>query len=119
MSRVKGQLELPKDTNTENVQLLPAGPALDRDIITPAASTSVALNIGEVTIIRVTSLTQDTYMRWGSDAVTTGNFDFYLLAGVPYDFVVPNETTLDGSPINDVSFLEVAATATVVITQHA
>lgn len=104
---------LPHDDNNVVMQLTPAVVALARTVdATISSSTEITLNAA-TKLIRVYALSQDVYLKWGTDDVTASNFDEVIPANQIVDLVVPIQsgTTL----YTAVNLLERTATAGVIV----
>ena len=100
-------LLIPRDDNDAIIQLVPRVAALARTLDTTISSaTSVTLNVA-TTLIEVTALTQGIYMRYSAGA-SSSNFDEFIPANSTRHYVKPSGVTV-------VSFLEVAASATLIV----
>jgi hypothetical protein len=108
-----GRAALPKDGNASTVQLTPATVALARTV-SSSISSSTTLNLNaSTTVLRCYSADKDTYLKWGSTAVTSSNFDEIIPAGQVVDLYVPTQS--DGTLYATIRVIERAATATIVI----
>jgi len=106
-------ISLPRDEHGIAMQLSPALTALGRVVSSSiSASTTRALTAG-TTVIRCYAKTQDVYLKWGSTAVTSSNFDEVIPAGQMVDFVVPKDTA--GVLFTTIRLIEATATATITI----
>lgn len=104
---------LPTDGGYKPIQLAPARVALARTVdATISATTEINLN-DSTSFIRVYAITQDVYLKWGTDDVTASNFDEVVPAGQIVDLVVPNQT--DGTRYDAINLIERTATATVIV----
>jgi len=104
---------LPHDGNSQLAQLTPAKVALARTVSSSiSSSTTVTFNTA-TTMLRCYSADKDTYLKWGSTAVTSSNFDEIIPAGQIVDLYVPFQS--DGTLYTTIRVIERAATATIVI----
>lgn len=74
---------------------------------TISSSTEITLNV-ETTMLRVYAITKDVYLKWGTDDVTSSNFDEVIPASQVLDFKVPNGQTA-------INLIEREATAGVIV----
>lgn len=80
---------LPKDGGGRTMQLTPSRTALARTVDTTiSTSTQVDFN-SATTFIRVYAIDKDVYLKWGTTAVTSGNFDEVIPANQIVDLVLP------------------------------
>lgn len=87
------RVAIPEDNNSHPVQLTPSTIALARTVdATISSSTQIDLNAA-TTFIRVYAITQDVYLKWGTTAVTSSNFDEVIPANQICDFYVPKGFT--------------------------
>ena len=101
-------VDLPQDLNSRTIQLPPARVALARTVDpTISASTEITLNTA-TSFIRVYAITQDVYLKWGTDDVTASNFDEVIPAGQICDFFIP-------ASITAINLIERTASATVIV----
>lgn len=70
-------------------------------------STEIVLNPA-TTYIRVYAIAKDVYLKWGTDNVTSSNFDEVIPAGQVFDFLVPENITA-------INLIEREAGATVIV----
>lgn len=93
--------------------LTPRTVALARTVDTTiSASTEVDFNAA-TTFLRVYAIDKDVYMKWGTTAVTSSNFDEVIPANQICDFYVPLQTgtTLYAAA----TFIERAATGGIIV----
>ena len=105
---------LPKDDNGTPAQLTPARIALGRVVSSSISSSTTRDLTTGTTLIRCYAKTQDVYLKWGSTAVTSSNFDEVIPAGQIVDLYVPNDSAT-GAPYTTIRLIEQAATATITI----
>lgn len=116
MAKVQRSRPLPQDENNNAIQLFPAGPAIARTV-SSSISSSTAYNLnGGTTIIRFYAVDKDVYIKWGTTAVTSSNFDEIIPAGQVVDLVVPiNISVGTATRWTRFTMIESAATATIKI----
>ncbi|MDQ3008819.1 MAG: hypothetical protein M3Q81_04460 [bacterium] len=108
-------VSLPLDDNGKTINLAPSKAAIARTLTSSiSSSTQVTLN-SESRFLQVYAIDKDVFMKWGTTAVTTANFDELILAGQRYDFDVARES--NGTLHTALTFIERAATATLVVIQ--
>lgn len=106
---------LPKDGNRQTAQLPPSITALSRTVnATISASTEITFDTG-TTFIRVYAVDQDIYMKWGTDDVTSSNFDEVIPANKICDFFIPQQSNL--TLYTAANFIERTPTATLILTE--
>jgi len=94
--------------HSHELQLTPDVPALATTVDDSiSSSTEITLN-PETTMIRVYAISQDIYLKWGTDNVTSSSFDEVCPSGQIVDFVVPNG-------IDALNLIERVAGATVIV----
>ena len=104
---------LPKDASAQVMQITPAVVALARTVdASISASTEITLN-SSTNLLRVYAITQDVYLKWGTDDVTASNFDEVIPAGQMVDLAVPRQSS--GSLYTAVNLIERTASASVVV----
>ena len=106
--------ELPRDGNRIAMQITPAVIALARTVSSSISSTTTITFNTATTMIRVYAINQDVYLKWGTTAVTAGNFDEVIPANQIVDLVVPNIPTT-GIPYTACTVIERVATATIIV----
>jgi len=100
--------EMPRSANQETLQITPATTALAQtNDATISSSTEITLN-SSTALIEVTAKTNGIYMKWGTDDVTSSNFDEYILGNTTRHYAVPSGETA-------VNFIEEAASATLIV----
>jgi len=105
---------LPRDGNSIAAQLTPASTALARTVSSSiSASTTVTFNAA-TTLLRVYAIDKDVYLKWGSTAVTSSNFDEVIPANQIVDLFVPIDTSTN-LLYTTMRVIERAATATIII----
>lgn len=84
---------LPRDTNYNALQLTPPKIALavTRDT-TISTSTEITLN-ADTSIIEVSAIDGNVYLKYGTTAVTNANFDEFIQAGQTRHYVIPQSIT--------------------------
>lgn len=88
--------------------LVPSKVALARTVdATISTSTEITLNAA-TSFIRVYAKTQDVYLKYGTDDVTSANFDEVIPAGQICDFYIPAGVTA-------INLIEAAASASVIV----
>lgn len=111
MANQKNPPDLPRDVEGESIALVPAIAAIARTVdATISTSTQVNLN-ASTKLIEVTALDQGVYLKWGTTAVTSSNFDCYIHADATRHYVVP-----DG--ISAITVIERTATAGVIVIEY-
>ncbi len=104
---------LPREAGGQIIQLTPSRAALARTVdATISASTEITLNTS-TRIIRVYAISQDVYLKWGTDDVTASNFDEVIPAGQIVDLVIPAETV--STLYTAINLIERTATAGVIV----
>ncbi len=110
------RVSLPKDANGTPIQLVPAKVALATTYDTTiSTSTQITFNAA-TTLIEVTALAQAIFLKWGTTAVTTTNWDNVITAGTTRHFVVPVDTTT-GFTTTAANFIEQAASGTLCVSE--
>ncbi len=80
---------MPKDGDRIAAQLTPQAIATARTVdATVDSSTQIDFNAAS-TFLRVYATIQDVYLKWGTTAVTSSNFDEVVPAGQIVDFFIP------------------------------
>ena len=106
------RIPLPKDGDRATAPITPASTALARTVdSTISSSTEVDFN-ASTTFMRVYAITQDIYMKWGTTAVTSSNFDEVIPANQICDFYIPYQSS--GVLYTAATFIERTASATLV-----
>jgi len=101
-------MRLPRDGNKNAIPLPQASAALARtNSGSNATAVTVTLNAA-TTLIEISALAQGIYMRYGSTAVTSSNFDEYIQAGSTRHYVKPTGVTA-------LSLIEQASGSTVIV----
>ena len=95
---------LPKDASAQVMQITPAVVALARTVDASISSTN---------LLRVYAITQDVYLKWGTDDVTASNFDEVIPAGQMVDLAVPRQSS--GLLYTAVNLIERTASATAIV----
>lgn len=104
---------LPTDGNSKPVQLTPAKIALARTVSSSiSSSTEIDFNAA-TTFIRCYANNQDVYLKWGTTAVTSSNFDEIIPAGQIVDLVIPYKAVDTLYP--SCTVIQVASTATITV----
>lgn len=122
MTQVK-RVTLSRDGGFAVAQLPPPVIALARTVdATVSASTEVTLNTS-TTFVRVYAVDQDIYMKWGTDDVTSSNFDQVIPAGQIMDFFVPVDITTSQTDDAEtlytaINFIERTATALLILMEY-
>lgn len=106
---------LPRDGSRMQVPLPPPVVAVARSTQTVDSSTTFAITAG-ATIIEVSSLAQAAYLKWGSTAVTSSNYDHTITAGSTRHLAIPVDTTT-GVLYTTIRVIGQAAGATVAMSQ--
>lgn len=107
---------LPKDSNNTSVQLSPSVVALSQGVnASISSSTTLAITAG-ATMLRIYAADKDIFLKWGSTAVTSSNFDEVIPANQVCDLVIPIETQ-PSTLYTTCRVIERAATATMIYTQ--
>ena len=57
-----------------------------------SASTEITLD-ADTSIIEITALTDNVFLKYGTDDVTNANFDEFIQAGVTRHYVIPQDIT--------------------------
>jgi hypothetical protein len=105
---------LPKDDNRIAIQLTPSRIALSRTVSASiSAATTVTFNAA-TTMVRVYAVDKDVYMKWGTTAVTSANFDEIIPANQVVDLVVP-VVAATGVLYTACTVIERSATATIIL----
>ena len=105
---LKIQATMPRDGNATAMQLVPDTTALAvTNNGSIGSSTTVTLQ-ATTSLIEVSALSQGVYLKYGTTAVTSSNFDEYIQAGTTRHYKIP-------AGITAVTVLQQAATATVII----
>lgn len=88
-----GKPNFPEGQSERSMHLLPTASALavtnDTSI---TASTEVTLNTS-TTLLDVTALTDGVFLKWGTDDVSSSDFDVFILANTTRSLQVPEGTT--------------------------
>lgn len=104
-------------TRTALNNLIPPSAALATTYdTTVSTSTQITFN-ANTTLLEVTALTQPIFMKWGTTAVTTSNWDYVITAGTTRHFVIPLLTPTTGALYTAATFIEQAASATLCVTE--
>lgn len=86
-------MELPRDDNQAIVPLTPARTALARTVDTDiSTSTQITFN-ASTTLLEVTARSEGAYLKWGTTAVTSSNFDEYIHSDMTRHYQVPRDLT--------------------------
>lgn len=104
---------LPVGANREVIQLTPASIALARTVNASISASSTITFNAATSIIRIYAISQDIYLKWGSTAVTSSNFDEVIPAGQIVDLVVPADST--GALYTTIRIIERTASATIIV----
>lgn len=84
---------LPEDGDRNPLQLTLATVALARTRDTTiSTSTEITLN-ANTSLIEVTAIDGNVYLKYGTDDVTNANFDEFILAGTTRHYVIPDSIT--------------------------
>ena len=75
------------------LQITPDVIALERTVDSSLSSSKEITLNNATSIIRVYAITQDVYLKWGTENVTASNFDEVIPAGQICDFLVPEMIT--------------------------
>ena len=103
----KKQPEIPRDSKGEPVGLTVSTAAITRTLdATISSATTITLQ-ATTSLLEVTAIDKGVYLRY-SAGVTSSNFDEYITANSTRHYIVPLGVT-------DISVLEQAATATVIV----
>ena len=102
-------------TDTENMQLAPASASLGTTNTSSISSSTTIAVVANATFLRCYAKSQDVYLKWGTTAVTSSNFDEVIPAGQVVDLVVPKEST--GTLYTTLRVIEAATTATLIVIQ--
>lgn len=85
---------MPSSDQGEQIMLPPASAPLHVTRNTSLDTNSVEITLNEATsIIEITAIAKDVIMKYGTDPVTTSDFDEYILAGSTRHYVLPQELT--------------------------
>lgn len=85
--------ELPIDTHRKPMQLTYSKVALARTRDTTiSTSTEITLNL-ETSLIEVTALDDNVYLKYGTADVTNANFDEFIVAGSTRHYIIPDGIT--------------------------
>lgn len=105
----KAPINVPLSQSGQPVQIVPSQTSLASTTNSAiSASTTITLKT-DTTFLEVNTRNQAVYMKWGSSVTTANNgFDEYILPDQTRHFGVP-------SGITQVSFIEAAATATIIV----
>lgn len=103
---------IPKDGNRIAAQLTPSVVALSQAVSSSISSSSTIAVTAGATFIRIYAISQDIYLKWGSTAVTSSNFDEVIPAGQICDFFIPVDST--GATYTTMRVIERTATATII-----
>lgn len=99
---------IPLDAEGNPVQVTPNVVALEETYDTSvSASTEITLNTG-ATFIEVTAVDEGIFLKWGTDDVTSADFDEYIAKDSTRQYFVPEGETA-------VNFIQRAATAILVL----
>ncbi len=107
---------MPIDGNAKPFPLTPAKQALSGTVnasISSSATLDVTLG---ASILRVYPADKDAFLKWGTTAVTTGNFDEILPANQVVDLVIPVDPTT-GLRFTTTRVIERSATSTLIVSQ--
>lgn len=86
---------LPRDDNGQVIAVTPAIAALvvtKNDAVSNTSEVDITLNTS-TTYIRVTTLDNGLFMKYGTTATST-DFDEYIPAGQTFDYVIPKSVTV-------------------------
>lgn len=103
---------LPRDGNGQVIQLAPSGVALQQTVnSTLSSAQTITFNASSV-FLRCYATSQDVYLKWGTTAVTSSNFDDIIPAGQIVDFFIPLQST--GVRYTACTLIERSASASIV-----
>lgn len=91
-------IQLPSDVGGRAVQITPVGVALSRTVDDDiSSSTEITLHTGvdglpDTRFVRVYAKDKDVYLKWGTDNVTSSNFDEIIPANQVVDLAVPYQS---------------------------
>tara|TARA_B110000503_G_scaffold113785_1_gene170879 strand:+ start:1077 stop:1418 length:342 start_codon:yes stop_codon:yes gene_type:complete len=110
-------LQLKRDANNNPVPIMPAVIALAKTYDTTiSTSTQVTFN-ADTTLIEVSAISQPIFMKWGTTAVTSANWDYIIQAGNTRQFFLP-VLTQPSTLYTAATFLEQAASATLAVSEY-
>lgn len=113
-----GKPRLKRDASGSPIQLAPAGAALARTLDTTISSSTQIDFQTATSWLRCLASDKDVFLKWGTTAVTSSNFDEVLPAGQIVDLVIPIDPASPvGSPDRYASctVIERAATAAIIV----
>lgn len=106
---------LPKDANGFAVNIMPSSVALARTVNATLSSTQEITLNAETDMLRVYAISQDVYLKWGTDDVTASNFDQVIPAGQILDFLSLPVDSATGEKFTAVNLIERSSGATVIV----
>jgi hypothetical protein len=99
------------DPDNYILRILPIGKVAIGRTVSGSISASTSISISAAAkMIRVYAIDKDVYLKWGSTAVTSSNFDEVIPANQICDFYIPES-------INVCTVIERSATATIIVIQ--
>lgn len=104
---------VPKDDNRASIPLTPNTTAYAQTVNSTLSSAQTITFNAATTFIRTYAISQDVYLKWGTTAVTSSNFDEVIPAGQIVDFFVPMQTT--GVLYTQCTLIERSASATIIV----
>ncbi len=107
---------LAKDANNATIALSPSVVALSQGVNASISSSSTLAITDGATILRIYAVDKDIFLKWGSTAVTSSNFDEVIPANQICDFVIPIEVQ-PSTLYTTCRVIERSATATMIYTQ--
>ena len=107
------RIRLPADKGGQVMQIPPPVTALAQTVdATISGSTEITLN-AKTTFLRIYAISQDVYLKWGTDDVTNANFDEVIPAGQIVDLQLSVDAA--GVLFTAINLIERVATATIIV----
>lgn len=111
-----GATEIPTNPNGQVIPLTPDRVTLARTVsATISSSTQITFN-ASTKFLRVYAIDKDVYLKWGTTACSSSNFDEVIPANQVVDLIVPKDLSLTTPALfTAATVIERAATATIIV----